>query len=161
MPHNRHSQKHTHFVEAESRRVLGDVERMEEVFYVGGVEAVDNYLLGLICRAVLGQRLDGGYQEKSGNIATVVGSAPSQEPSSAARPMSERPRGWPFAGGCSYRVPEWVDWLSAPHGSEVAWSCSVRCSAPSNTDCELAPVLKLEVAHDGRLPTCGRRQEGG
>lgn len=36
----------------------------EEVFYVGGVEAVDNCLLGLIRRAVLGQKLDGGYHRK-------------------------------------------------------------------------------------------------
>ena len=51
--------------------------------------------------------------EKSGNIATVVGSAPSRDPSSASRPMPVRPLGWPFAGGCSYKVPEWSDWLRA------------------------------------------------
>lgn len=47
--------------------------------------------------------------EKSGNIATVVGSGPSRDPSNASKPLPLRPRGWPFAGGCSYRVSEWSE----------------------------------------------------
>lgn len=37
--------------------------------------------------------------------------------------------------------------------SEVAWSCSLRCAAPSNADCKLAPVLKLEVPAVSRCKT--------
>lgn len=52
----------------------------EEVFYVGGVEAVDNCLLGLICRAVLGQKLDGGYHRKKWKYRDRSGLSADQGP---------------------------------------------------------------------------------